>query len=150
MNVGRDLRNGEFAATDGSEGSERGLAFAANLANSLSTKLLIVHISEDVFSSKELMLLEEERISEGDALEEVSRRVLTKARAIAQDHGMQHVETMSGGGDPTKVLIDIIKREHADAIVVGRRGRGQLKGLLLGSVSQKLTCLAPCAVIVVP
>jgi hypothetical protein len=30
------------------------------------------------------------------------------------------------------------------------RGRGQLIGLLLGSISQKLVSLAPCAVVVVP
>ena len=57
---------------------------------------------------------------------------------------------MTGGGDPAKVLIETVEREHADAIVVGRRGRGRLEGLLLGSVSQKLSCLAPCMVIVVP
>ena len=35
-------------------------------------------------------------------------------------------------------------------LVVGRRGRGRLSGLLLGSVSQKVASLAPCIVIVVP
>jgi len=57
---------------------------------------------------------------------------------------------IGGEGDPAKVLIETVEREHADAIVIGRRGRGQLTGLLLGSVSQKLSCLAPCMVIVVP
>jgi nucleotide-binding universal stress UspA family protein len=37
-----------------------------------------------------------------------------------------------------------------EMLVVGRRGRRQLAGLLLGSVSQKLVTLAPCIVIVVP
>ncbi|MFZ1101539.1 MAG: universal stress protein [Hyphomicrobiaceae bacterium] len=33
---------------------------------------------------------------------------------------------------------------------MGRHGRGRLAGLLLGSVSQKIASLAPCAVILVP
>jgi nucleotide-binding universal stress UspA family protein len=47
-------------------------------------------------------------------------------------------------------LIDIAKDGPVDKIVVGRRGRGELAGLLLGSVSQKLVSLAPCAVVVAP
>ncbi|WP_454621611.1 universal stress protein [Bradyrhizobium cenepequi] len=139
-----------ISATDGSEGAERAIAVAADFAKSFDAKLLIVHVSEDGLSSKQLMLLDQLRITEGDALDEISRRLLSKAREIARQRGAANIRTMSGGGDPAKVLIDIIEHDHADAIVVGRRGRGQLQGLLLGSVSQKLTSLAPCIVIVVP
>ena len=139
-----------ISATDGSRGAERALIAAADLAKSLDAKLLIVHVSEDVFSNKELTLLDQMRVDEGDALEEISRRILSRAKALAKDLGAQQVETMSGGGDPASVLIEVINSEHADAIVVGRRGRGQLEGLLLGSVSQKLSCLAPRIVIIVP
>ena len=139
-----------ISATDGSEGAERAIAVAADFAKSFDAKLLIVHVSEDGLSSKQLMLLDQLWITEGDALDEISHRLLSKARAIARHRGAAEIQTMSGGGDPAKVLIDVIEREHADAIVVGRRGRGQLEGLLLGSVSQKLACLAPCIVVVVP
>jgi nucleotide-binding universal stress UspA family protein len=53
-------------------------------------------------------------------------------------------------GDPAELLLEAIARERPDMIVVGKRGRGQLSGLLLGSISQKLVSLSVVPVIVVP
>ena len=50
-------------------------------------------------------------------------------------------------GDPAHVLVDLSR--NALMVVVGSRGRGALSGLLLGSVSTKLTQLAACPVLVV-
>jgi nucleotide-binding universal stress UspA family protein len=50
-------------------------------------------------------------------------------------------------GDAAHVLLHEAK--SADLIVVGNRGRGELKSLLLGSVSQELVHHAPCPVLVV-
>jgi nucleotide-binding universal stress UspA family protein len=53
-------------------------------------------------------------------------------------------------GDPAEAILDVASREKVDAIVLGRRGKGPLTRLLMGSVSQKVTSLAPCIVVVVP
>lgn len=139
-----------MSATDGSEGAGRAVAVAADLVKSLNGKLLIVNVSEDELSGSEIRLLDRLRVTEGDALDQVSRGTLSKAKAVAQDHGVTNIETMTETDDPTKVLIEIANSKHADAIVVGRRGHGQLEALLLGSVSKKLASLAPCIVIIVP
>jgi len=140
-----------ISATDGSEGAERAAEVAAELAKSVNAKLLIVNVSKErEFSRAELRQLDRLHVTEGDALEEVSQRIMKRTAALARDGGAVNIETMGGAGDAAKVLIEIADIRHADAIVVGRRGLGQLGGLLLGSVSQELASSAPCTVVVVP
>lgn len=51
-------------------------------------------------------------------------------------------------GAAAAVLID--RAEAADLLVVGSRGYGGFRGLLLGSVSHQCVSHAPCPVVVVP
>ncbi|KAA3619005.1 MAG: universal stress protein [Proteobacteria bacterium] len=52
-------------------------------------------------------------------------------------------------GDPAAELIRYLNSKGADAVVSGSRGLGNLRGLVIGSVSQKLSQHAPCACIMV-
>jgi nucleotide-binding universal stress UspA family protein len=138
-----------LAATDGSEGADRAVAAASDFVKSINAKLLIVNVSNEFFHT-EIHQLDQLRVTEGDVLEELSRSILSRAKVVAQDHGAVNIETIVADGDPATVLMNIANRKHADAIVVGRRGRGRLEGLLIGSVSQKLASLAHCVVMIVP
>jgi nucleotide-binding universal stress UspA family protein len=51
-------------------------------------------------------------------------------------------------GGPGAVMLD--QSKHADLLVIGTRGHGGFKGLLLGSVGQQVTVHAACPVVVVP
>lgn len=56
--------------------------------------------------------------------------------------------TVAPGRDAREVLLD--RARHADHLVVGSRGLGQLRAVVLGSVSRYCVHHAPCPVTVVP
>lgn len=60
-----------------------------------------------------------------------------------------NAETRVRFGEPAQVLIDIAAEEGYDMLIVGHRGLGGIKSLLLGSVAKKVATGALCPVMVV-
>ncbi|WP_300178385.1 universal stress protein [Bradyrhizobium sp.] len=138
-----------LVATDGSAGANRAIEAAAEIAKALACNLLIVTVA-DLLLGEELRQLPQTGVSTGDVLEALTSRTLRSAEACARHLGVLQVEVRTAWGDVTRSLLDTAVNSSAKMIVIGRRGRGQLAGLPLGSVSQKLVSLAPCPVLVVP
>ncbi|MBT2188360.1 universal stress protein [Sphingobium nicotianae] len=138
-----------MVATDGSAGADRAVDRAAYLAHSLSAELVIVTICGDLGAS-DLRALSRAGEDIGGALDSAADQILADATERAHRSGAGTVRTNSAWGDPAQAIIEMARSEGATMLVVGRRGRGRLTGLVLGSVSQKLTSLAGCAVLVVP
>ncbi len=142
------LRN-FLAATDGSDGALRALEVAIAMAKAAGGTLQIVTVATPLTGREQ----QEFRRAEGDMAdfsEVLGEQILEEARLRADRVGLKSSKTLLRWGDPAEAIIGTIVQEKADAVVVGRRGRGRLEGLLLGSVSQKLATLAPCIVVVVP
>ena len=136
-------------ATDGSPDAIRAVTAAANLARAANGELTILTIGGNI-SGAELRRLAS---TDGDlsaTMKSAANKVLDQARKCAQRAGVTDVKLQTGWGDPSETIIETVRHRKADILVVGRRGRGRLSALLLGSVSQKLASLAPCAVMVVP
>jgi nucleotide-binding universal stress UspA family protein len=138
-----------MVATDGSAGARRAVEVAAELANALACDLLIVTVA-DRLSGEEVRQLSQTGVSSGAVLEALTDQTLKSAEAHARQLGTRQIELRTSWGDVTRSLLDVAASSPTKMIVVGRHGRGQLTDLLLGSVAQKLVCLAPCPVVVVP
>jgi len=138
-----------IAATDDSPAANRALDAAVKIAKATGYELVILTIGGNI-SGSELRRLAAVDGDLSKTLEEAAAQILDEARKRAFRSGVSAVRVLSGWGDPAETIIDTVESEKADILVVGRRGRGRLSGLLLGSVSQKLASLAPCKVLIVP
>ena len=70
-----------------------------------------------------------------------------RAASEHQDAGVPVTTEVIAGGRPAEALVGASRR--ADLLVVGSRGLGGFRGLLLGSVSQQCVQHAHCPVVVV-
>ena len=138
-----------MVATDGSAGASRAVEAATEIAKALACNLLIVTVADRLLG-EEVRQLPQTGVRTGDVLEALTAQTVRAAEARARQLGVQSVEVKTSWGHVTQCLLDMAVSSSAKMIVVGRRGRGQLAGLPLGSVSQKLVSLAPCPVVVVP
>ena len=122
-----------LVGTDGSEGAGRAVELAARLSRELKASLNIVHVVT---------------VDDPPLDEQNDHASIARSRAEALGAADVRSETLAGN-NIAECIIETASRDNADLIVVGKRGRTRITGLLLGSVSQMLVSNAKCAVIVV-
>ncbi len=131
---------------DGSEHGSAALAFAAEEAALRGADLRIVCSWETPAG----MTMEAGMVPGifDSFREEAETIVRDAADWVRQVNPGLSVEMKVVGSHPVTALLE--EGRAADVLVVGTRGRGELAGILLGSVSQHLIHQAPCPVTVVP
>ncbi|PAU78068.1 universal stress protein [Halomonas salipaludis] len=141
--------NSVLIAVDGSEHAKKALEVACQLVSKEDATLHILHIPEALTHETTLVwgigaiALESSR----EVLEEAGKSVIERASEAARGMGASHVETHLSKGDPARNILRHAEKLGVDAIVMGSRGLGDFAGLMMGSVSHKVTHSAKCTVI---
>ena len=134
---------------DDSEGARRALRWALDLGAATGATVKAVHVFPRFLSwiDGDLSVDELEQSREG-AMRAARRELDEVLNDVVGNRNDVLVLPDVVLGDPAPTLVD--QSSEADLLVVGSRGRGGLKGLLLGSVSRRCTESARCPVVVVP
>jgi nucleotide-binding universal stress UspA family protein len=61
---------------------------------------------------------------------------------------MAEVDQVAEVGDPARRIVEHADKNGIDMIVIGSHGLGDAAGLLMGSVSHKVTHLAKCPCVI--
>ncbi len=141
--------------TDGSEHASKAVKLAADLARKYGARMIALHVISPSWSDRipaELRSYahnEHIAATERGILETVGQQILRSAETAAREEGLEQIDTLLEYGDEAVTILSTAEAQNANFIVMGCRGLGDMKGLLLGSVSHKVTSHSPCTCITV-
>jgi nucleotide-binding universal stress UspA family protein len=117
------MRGVVVCGIDRSAGAHAALRFGSTLAEQLGARLVAVHA---------LASADEPPVE------------------LAASERLGCLQVRCGRGSPAAVLARVARDEEAELLVVGNRGRGNVRAAVLGTVSGELASNAPCPVAIVP
>ena len=131
---------------DGSDNSYRALDAALLLSEKLGSNITVIHVMEEFPITH---IGSEKLLSEVlEAYKKENQDILSKCSEIATQKGLT-IKTVLIQGNPASVILDYSKKEKFDLLIMGSRGLGKFKELILGSVSGKIVHHSPCAVMLI-
>ncbi|MDO8737302.1 MAG: universal stress protein [Thermoleophilia bacterium] len=132
-----------LVATDGSETAAAAVEHAADLAKLAGSKeVVVIHVCPACTPE----------LDPDSKNREIATNIVNEAGEAVASEGIQ-VRTVLEMDYPHEevgeALLEIIKNEKADLLVLGSRGLSEFKGILVGSVSHKVLQHAECPVLVI-
>lgn len=84
-----------------------------------------------------------------EELEFIAKYVLSRVEVICKESGVSKVSKRVEEGNPAEIIVTVANESGVDMIVMGSRGLSEWRGILVGSVSHKVTQLTPCTCVTV-
>lgn len=133
--------------TDGSASSLRATEFLVRLlAGQPAAEVHLLHVHSPVMAWEISPHVTAEMVRRFH--EQAGRDAVKGARAMLDAAGIPCQEHLLSG-DPAEVIASVAAREGVDGILMGTRGMGPIKSLVLGSVATKVIHLADVPVTLV-
>jgi nucleotide-binding universal stress UspA family protein len=130
---------------DGSAGARAALAFAVDEGRLRGAGVHAVtawHVPVEAYGSA---FVPPPDVGFASGLEDAARRSLER---VLEEQGAAGVVPVVREGPAARVLLE--EARDADLLVVGSRGLGGFRGLMMGSVSQQCAHHATCPLVIVP
>ncbi len=129
---------------DGSKHSDNAVKYGFSMAKMCGAKVILLHCHAPIPSG-----LGEPNFQK--AIDDATR----KSYAILQKHLKAPEATNLPlqdkiiGGETTKSIVTVADTEKCDLIIMGSKGKSDLEGLLVGSVTHKVLNSASCPVMII-
>jgi nucleotide-binding universal stress UspA family protein len=133
-----------LVCTDGSEVAKKAVAYAADFAKNYHADLTVMYVIEHETSMKKPVY-----DKYGNKTQKAKEFLKEAGKVISELAGQVAVTERIAVGPVSREIVRIAKTEGFDTIVVGTRGLGGLKRMLLGSVAEDVINYAHCPVVVV-
>ncbi|GIP03113.1 universal stress protein YxiE [Paenibacillus lautus] len=137
-----------MVAIDKAEITNKILDATIEIARNKQTQVTLVHVSQDYVSNGMTYVpvnFLEEVLNE---MEKASLELLQEAKSKLKSAGI-NPETIHLKGDPAHEILNYAWDTEQRLIIIGSRGLRGVKGMMLGSVSHKVSQLSICPVLIV-
>ena len=126
---------------DGSENAQKALNQAVDLFKAVKPEIILVSVVE---GAADASMINEELFENQQAERRAQlTQVAEKIAGCCCD-----VDVLLATGDARKMLLEAVKQKNPDILVIGKRGGGVIKDMVLGSVSAYLIRHTKCPVMV--
>ena len=134
--------------TDGSDMSEKATKKTADIASLVKdVEVTVIYVHQPMPYGAGYAPIEiPKHLNEELKLE--GKKILEKAAKSLEGFGIEH-QTYMLEGHPARTIIDYAANHSVDLLVIGNRGSGGLKRVLMGSVSSVVVQEVQCDVLVV-
>ncbi|MDR3583960.1 MAG: universal stress protein [Desulfosporosinus sp.] len=133
--------------TDASENSRRALKAAVEMAQAMQAEVVLLHVNYTPqaywgYTISYGITVTQEQIDQNGEL-------ALEATLVGIDCSQVVLNKRMESGHPVTVILEQIKKENIDLVVMGSHGYGAITGSVLGSVSQRVLQRASCPVLII-